>query len=360
VPDPRLAGPADEPALRRLARECPMVGPVAYCLEREPDFFALTRLQGTGAEVAVIDGQEPGTLAAMATRVPVVRRIGGTLRRMSYFADLKVHPHRRDEGHARSLFLLGRERMVRDQTPGYGVVLGGNSALAPILGRGAAGLRFRRIATIRNYAVFSGRRRPLPDGVRVRRATEADPGVLVALWNRVQAARDLAPIWDEAGWLDQVRRTPGLGIERFLIAERAGRPVAFAGCWDARAMKQVRLLGLSPALRWLRRAYNPVAHLRGRPRIPSDGEPIPFAYLTHFCAETAADFRALLSRIQDELASLGCLYLDVSLDARDSLTDALKGMFSTSFELEIYLVTPDAMDPPGLGEGPVYFDASLV
>ena len=43
----RDAAPSDNAALVRLATACPMRGDLTMCMDREPDFFALARLEGS-------------------------------------------------------------------------------------------------------------------------------------------------------------------------------------------------------------------------------------------------------------------------------------------------------------------------
>jgi GNAT superfamily N-acetyltransferase len=366
----READCGDERALRDLAAACPMIGPICYCLEREPDFFTLTNLQGQNAQVGVIDGAEPGTIDAMATSVGVMRRIGGAVRPLRYLADFKVHPRARGRGLAGRLMRRAGDDLARDRIPGFGIVLAGNRAMSPLLARSEAHLRFRPIARLCNHSVLIARsprsrasadaRKHAPAPVAFRRAKRSDAGELVALWNRVQPGRELSPVWDETSWLRQVDATPGLALEQFWIAERGGRPVAFAAAWDASAIKQLRLLSLSRRLRWLRPLYNASARLLGRPRIVADGELVPFVYVTHFCAESADDFRALLARMHDELARSSYLYFDIALDVRDPLVRSLDGFFKTSLAFDLHSITPRGVEPPELGRGPAYFDMALV
>ena len=52
---PRLATDADDAALSALARSVTMRGELSYVLEREPSFLAMTRAQGEGGRVMVVE-----------------------------------------------------------------------------------------------------------------------------------------------------------------------------------------------------------------------------------------------------------------------------------------------------------------
>jgi len=243
----------------------------------------------------------------------------------------------------------------------FGIVLGENRAMAPLLDRKGASLAFRPMARIENHSVFIGRsRKSRPEkDLEVRRARRTDAGELAALWNRVQASRDLSPVWDGPGLARRLNAL-GVGFESLWIAERRGKPVAFAAAWDASGIKQLRLLSLSRGLAWLRPAFNAAARAVGRAAIPRDGDLVSFVYVTHFCAETADDLRALLRRIHDEFIGSPYLYFDLALDVRDPLAAALAGFSKTSVAFDLHWIARRDSDMPDATAAPTYFDMALV
>ena len=64
----RDAAPSDNAALVRLATACPMRGDLTMCMDREPDFFALARLEGERWRVGVVASN--GTVGAAVMRPP--------------------------------------------------------------------------------------------------------------------------------------------------------------------------------------------------------------------------------------------------------------------------------------------------
>jgi hypothetical protein len=94
--------------------------------------------------------------------------------------------------------------------------------------------------------------------------------------------------------------------------------------------------------------------------MPRDGELVRFVYVTHFCAETANDFRALLERIHDDFIGSPYLYFDLALDVRDPLVHAMDGFRKTSLEFDLHWITPRNLVAPDAPATAAYFDMALV
>src|SRR2546422_6673721 len=88
---PRPATSADNGGLLALAAACPMRGELTLCVRREPDFFALNRLQGDRWDVGVVDGGRASVIGcvAIAERLAYVNGVAAPT---AYASDLKVHP----------------------------------------------------------------------------------------------------------------------------------------------------------------------------------------------------------------------------------------------------------------------------
>src|SRR2546430_15750639 len=120
-----------------LAAACPMRGELTLCVRREPDFFALNRLQGDRWDVGVVDAGRAGVIGcvAIAERVAYVNGVAAPT---AYVSDLKVHPafrgRRNGTGRvADALTEYARETLHASglHMPGRGTVLGVNAAMTP-------------------------------------------------------------------------------------------------------------------------------------------------------------------------------------------------------------------------------------
>jgi GNAT superfamily N-acetyltransferase len=359
----REATLADGPRLLALARATPMAGALSYCLEREPDFFALTRLQGDEAHVWVAEAGDE--LVGMGTGIVSRLHVGGRARRAIYLADLKVSPRHRQQGIASRLYQVayeGAARLGAELT--YGLVLGGNRVMDSLHRRLPASIAARRIATVRSHSLFLGGRArpapaPSPSDVRTRRAVAGDLDAMAALWRRVHAARDLVPALGDATRLGARLALPGgIRVEDFLVVERGGAITGFAAVWDPAAVRQVRIVSVGRALAALRGAYNPAARLLGRPRMPDDGGLLRSLYLTYPCVESSHDFEALVESARDAHRAGGALFLEAALDVRDPLAPVLARRFALRVDYHVVAFGWDGA-PPAACAQPVYLDLGL-
>ena len=355
----RWATALDDPALRRLCVRTPMHGPVSYCLEREPEFLALTRLQGDGGgRVAVVD--HDGDIIAMAMMAPFSAWIGGAKQRCAYVGDLKVDPAHRRKGLAgRVVSFLGRELEREGIDRLFFLALAGNPAM-DLIDDSPGHFTVRKLRTIRNHLVPFGAAKQSRSSSVVSRATAESIPEMIAFWNRNQRTRIFAPVLDEETMARWAARLGGMGA--FRLVHRDGRLRGFCAAWDAAGIKQIRLLRLSGRMRLAVAMYNAIATVRGRSRFPPSGSCLRFLYVSHICAESAADLEALLVDLHDEKRTAGYLYFDLALDRDDPLAASLSRFRSMAVDFEIREARMGAQgqDEVVSGGDCAFFDVSLV
>jgi N-acetylglutamate synthase-like GNAT family acetyltransferase len=349
----RWAVPADDPALRRLCRRTPMKGPLSYYLEREPDFFALTRRQGDeGGRVAVV--AEDGDISAMAMIAPHRSWIDARPQLTAYLGDLKVDPDRRHEGLAGLLVRFLQHEIDRLEIErSYFLTLAGNPAFAQV-GSASDGFRLRRIRSITNYIVpFAFNRARMQPGIEIRRASEVDLPEMAALWNDVHRRRTFAPVADA---------TRFGAAEDFLVASKHGSIAGFCAPWDPSALKQIRLLRLSPALRLTASVLNILAAMRQRPAFPSAGECLRTLYVSRICAASADVLASLLGAVWERYHNDAYAYFDLALDRADPLTAAMQRFRSMKVEFDLWeAITAARAHTATLAPNDcAYFDMSFV
>ena len=368
----RPATSADNGGLLALAAACPMRGELTLCVRREPDFFALNRLQGDRWDVGVVDGGRAGVIGcvAIAERLAYVN---GAPAPTAYASDLKVHPafrgRRNGTGRvADALTEYARETLgaIGPHMPVLVTVLGGNAAMAPRL-CGPRGLpRFIRFATIRTFAVplFTLRRLdPLP-GLSVRPAEERDLDEMAALWRAVAPLRQLAPVLGTDDFRRVCAEAPGLALSSYWIARHAaGHLVGFVALWDQQQLKHtvVQRYALRAAL--FRYGFNLVAPLVGSPRLPAPGTPLRYLSAFQVCvpATDPGVLRALLVKAAQAQAGSPYAFCSLGLDVTDPLTSALAGCWAQTTLVHAHVGTPAGpYDGPPLGARPLHFETALV
>jgi GNAT superfamily N-acetyltransferase len=354
----RLATADDNEALLSLALACPMQGDIALAISREPDFFALNRLEGSDWRlgVAEVEGRIVGCVMAAARMTYLHGRVQRTL----YSGDLKVHPAHRRRGVADALteWALGElADLGGPETPTLITVLAGNRAME----RRAS--RYSRFATIRAFSIPLLWARSVPS-MRVDTADESDLDEMVSLWHRVAIGRQFAPSFDPDELKSWIATAAGLSIADYRVArDRNGRIVGFMAWWDQATFKQSRVLRYSPRLAVVRAAINGVAAVTRGIRLPNVGAPLRYRTALHVCvpAERPDVLRALVRESCAELRAQRYAFATIGLDVRDPLCAAMSGLGAQPTDVGAYVLTPTvAYCGPSLEDRPLHYEVALV
>jgi len=362
----RDAVASDNAALVRLAAACPMRGDLTMCVDREPDFFALARLEGERWRVGVAERDEEitGCVAASARTAYV----GGYPTVTGYAGDLKVHPAHRGGDSADAL-----TRFARDTLRGFGgnalptlvTILEGNHSMER-RAIGPRGLpRMTRFASLEVHAIpFLLPRAAWVRGITVDAARHEDLDEMGALWRTVAPHRQFAPALDAERLAAFVDAAPGLRVEDYLVARRAdGRIAGFVALWDQRLLKQLRVLGYSRRLSVARTGINALAHVAGTPRLPEAGSALPSLAALHLCVPHSAPgvLRALLLHAHAMHRGTGRPFFTLALNRRDPLRTALRGMLAQPTYVGAYVTTPAGRWQGHRLDGlPLHFESALV
>jgi GNAT superfamily N-acetyltransferase len=364
----RRATSDDNAALIELAAACPMEGDLVLRIDRAPDFFALNRLQGERWTVGVVDGPNGRPIGCVAT---AERRVWlhGRPAMIVYAGDLKVHPEFRNTRTADALERFVTEiarEAAGDSTPVLLTVLAGNTAMERRTS-GPRGLpRLHRFATLHSFAIPLLWRRGSSEStdIRVEHATDADVDEMADLWRDVAPSRQFSGAFDADSLRRWIDAAPGLCIDDYLLArDRRGRLIAFVGMWDQREMKALRVLRYSPSLSVLRGVVSALAPFVGATPPPPIGQPLHYANAVHLCVppDRADAMRALMLAAYDRLHGTKRVFMNVTLDAREPLVAALRGLLATPTEIHAYTTTASgSWTGAALDDRPLHFETALV
>lgn len=358
----RWATPADNDALVALVRECPMEGEVGLYFDRSPDFFALSRLQGDGAKICVVEATDGRIVGCAALAHYPAMYVDGVPHEVTYACDLRIHPaHRRGFVAKRIHNFLEAHAHEQGLELMFASVMRGNQAMSPVL-QGKAGLvPYHPLATVRNYTVQFLLPRRSPRGIEVRRATADDVPAMRELWTRRMSALQFAPVPAEPLHTEAGLGASGPGIEAHFVALRDGQLTGSLLCWDQRTFKRLRVLSYGPRLQRMRRWFNPIARLVGRTPLPDPGSVMPYFYAVRPCAESVADLRALYVAVHNSFLKGGYVFFSTMFDVRDPMAAALKGFTTEHVDIDLFLIDPARKwQNNRFGERICYFDPSMV
>jgi GNAT superfamily N-acetyltransferase len=361
----RAAQPSDNAGLVALAAASPMEAGLTICVRRDPDFFALTSIEGQRSQVGVAQdrwGDVVGCIG-VAERLAFVR---GAARRTAYIGDLKVHPRHRGLGVADELTRYARDvcRAMQggDDMPCLVTALQGNRDMERRV-RGPRGLpELHRFATVLSYTIplflprFGGR----SGAYAVRRACEDDRDEMGCIWRVAARAHQFGPVTDPADVM-----APGLSIDDYWLVHHAvtGRLAGFLACWDQHSFKRTHVERYDLRTGALRRVLNVAAPLVGGLRLPPEGAALRqlAAFQVAVQGSDPAVLHALLERAYADARARGYVALTIGLDVRDPLVDALDGFMAIPTPLQAYVTTPAGRyRGPDLGERPLHFETALV
>jgi predicted N-acetyltransferase YhbS len=333
----RLATEADNEQLLALTRACPMEGSISLCTERDPNFFALTELQGDPTYVAVAEDGE-GRIIGCASLAFRRVYLDGRETPCLYAGDLKVAPGARGSAVVYRLHEL-LDKAVRELPVdlGYTSILVGNSAAEALAGSRRGMPLYRPLGRVRICALVGaslGRRQP--NGVTP--ATHDDLPELVALLNGFNAGHNFAPVWTESE-LAHVLEAPGLTLDCFHIAREGGRIVGALAAWDQCAFQRTRVLAYPRSLALYRALRDLAAFVRGGPRLARSGDVLRQLSITHIAVEGSdpAVLRRLLASVWRQ--SGGRFVLTFGLAEGHALLDGLVGFRVRSFPTVVYALT---------------------
>ena len=357
---------SDDEALRAIAASCPMEGDITLRVTREPDFFALNRLEGQEWRVGVAesDGRVVGCVMAAERRA----YLHGGERRTLYAGDLKVHPRMRGAGVADVLSQWVR-RALGDMggvnAPILLTILAGNTAMERrTSGRGGMP-NFLRFATIRAFSIpLLFPRRFTETRLRVSVATLRDIEEMVQLWERVAPTRQLAPVFTADTLERWIAGAPGVDISSYRLARDAtGRLVGFIAWWDQTRFKQAHVLRYSPRLHAARAVLNGMASVTSGVRLPDAGAALRYCTAFHLCVpgDSPDVLRALVRSSYAELRAARYAFATIGLDERDPLCTALGGLFAQPTDVHAYVCTAGGdYAGPSLADRPLHYEIALV
>lgn len=331
------ANRADDPEIRRLLRENPMVGKISLSLEREPDYFADTGFPGEAKQTII--ARENGRLVCVGSCSIRNRFINGKPSRVGYLGGLRL-----EVSHAGRFDILRRGyeffRELQIATPAdfyFTSIASDNERARSLLERGLRGMpQYEFIGEFVTVLLSTGGK--TSHGIESR-SSPFTLNEISGCLNEHNSSFQLAPVWTHDGLASL--EVLGLGTDNFRII-RKGRSI-FAGIalWDQRMFKQTVIRGYNPSLKFLRPTYNLTAHLFGQPRLPAVGAGISNAFVSHVFGDAAQPdtLIELISELHGIARQRGIEMLTLGFAANDPRLETICRNFRhQKYRSRIYIV----------------------
>jgi GNAT superfamily N-acetyltransferase len=363
--DVRTLDRSHGPALLELTRACPIQADFTFLFARDPDFFAWPD--------AVFDRYEyrgilEGNRLVAAGLVAVVNGVTGYGRDLyAYGGDLRVLPGARGRGAGTSIIRDFVARPPEGPDAGYVLVKDGNAAGMRMVDRGdgQGALPGQDLGPLLAMSIPLVRRVRGPGVCQVRRARPGDVEQLAATYARTLAHRPFAPVLTADRIVQDAVRIPGMGLDRYFVALRAGRLVGALAAWDERALRRTVILRYALRGQLQRAAFWAASRaFRAGARMPRPGEPLHNLTVSRLAVQdddpgVLAD---LLAAVTAEHAGDGHHLLALGLPGGDPLLPGLRGFMAIPFTSRVFGVR--AKDPglPALppSMGRPYLDLALI
>ena len=349
-----LATQHDDPELRRLLRENPFAGSISLSLEREPDYFLASAIEGAFHETLVVRDTKTNQLVGIGDRSARPLYVNGEIKDVGYFSGLRVDSKYR-HGLALARFLgkgwEGQREQHKDGRAKFylmSIVSDNNPAQRLLDSKLPHYPRLHRHTHMYTYAIHPARTFPSlraaalwrrsnlsiasgEEQIKITRATADSIPAIVDCLHRNGMRRQLAPHWTEETLLSPL--TPGLSISNFFLAQSGPRIRGCLALWDQQACKQTVVRGYSGSMARFRKIMNLFTPL------PEPGTRLNqcFACFLAVDDDDPQIFAALLRAVHDEAARLRYDYFLLGLTKDSPFHSIVKTYRPIAYESDIYL-----------------------
>ncbi|MCK5689690.1 hypothetical protein KAI87_10495 [Myxococcota bacterium] len=340
----RLASPDDEAELRRILRETPMAGQISLSLEREPDYFLASSIEGECSQSMIAARKEDGAILGLAHRSVRRAYLNGKESPLGYLSQARVLPtHRATLSFIKAGYKMSSILHRDERTELYiSTVVEDNRVARRLFERSWEGKPdYHQKARILTYSLPLFRLRPVPvlDGVVIERAAESDLGDIAACLRRNHSRYQFAPVFRAEDLRDE-KITRGLSATDFLVARRDGEVVGTLALWDQSGFKQSVARGYDGLLGRALPSINGAAKLMKWPRLPEPGEPFSNIYFSMIAVdEDCRDiFKALLYTGLNQARDSGQLFATLGFAEGHPFAPLLKALIHIEYRSILYLV----------------------
>ena len=349
----RAATDDDNAQILELMADVPMAGGLVLATRRDPDFFALYRMQRGRQALWVFDAEDGGALKGMGGFLVRDGFLDGAPTRVGYLGDLRTRGLARERLAFPQIYAHLFDRTVAETGCEHfltGVLADNVSAIRAL---SSTTTKSSRRTTQPHYHLlhrfdmanvhFVGRLpRRRPTGLSVRTATVDDIPAITALLAADHRARAFGWRFDDGEFDHRLAHWPGFSLEQtFCAFADDGRLVGVTTCWDAAAVKRYRVLRYAGQMVTVKRALDVVARVSGCAPLPDPGHDFRYLYLTNLSIldNHPAVMQAIVDAIYARFARAGYHFLAFPLYDGDPLARGTRGYVVRRVPFHLYAVT---------------------
>jgi hypothetical protein len=337
-----LASEKDDSELRRLLRESPFEGSISLSLEREPNYFLASAIEGPFHETLVVRDLQTREILGIGDRSVRPLYVNGEIKDVGYFSGLRANrKYPLGLGVARFLakgFEGQRERHKDGRTKFYlmSIVSDNNPAKRLLDSKLSHYPRLYPHTRMFTYAVHPARPKKEPK-IKITRGTSDLIPAIVDCLHRSGMRHQFAPHWTEQTLLSPL--TPGLSISNFFLAQSGSRVRGCLALWDQQTCKQTVVRGYKGNIARYRKLVNLLSPLGFWAPLPEPGTRLNqcFACLLAVDDDDPEIFSALLRALYNETARLKYDYFLLGLAEDNPFHSIVKTYRPIVYESDIYL-----------------------
>jgi GNAT superfamily N-acetyltransferase len=337
----REAALDDNQRLIELVRRCPIKGSVQVILDRHPDYFAMTRMQGDRSYIYVAENMQ-GELVGSVAFVERTEYQAQQAFKVLHFSDLRTDPAYRRTRIAAKFIEIYRQKLLEEGYHyGMAEILEGN--VAPVKAQRLLG---EGINVVPRGAMDLYQLLPLwpyrsSQHYRTRTATPEDvPRIADLLQQCYRHVSGIPPFTVE--WLERAtQQHASFGVGDIWLAEnQTGELLACVATWDQKGLRKTIATRFSRSMRIVVRILALLGLVWRLPPTPVEGEPLRYLYLRWPASRPGQGpaLNALIKRVMREVRSRGeHQFVAVGFHEKDRLRTCLRGIVRIKSRIHLYM-----------------------
>ncbi len=336
----RLAGEADDGALRAVIRQTSMSGNISIAFVREPSFFTAERLGSIKQQTLICEDQETGKIVGVGDRSIRKVYVDGEPKAVGYLGSLRLLSEARG-----GTALVRGYRYLRDlHSDGevsyyFTTILDENLAARQILESGRAGMpRYVPVGLFATYLIPLRKKRSMVSRMEVVRCN-GELSQVHKCFQQWNGRHQFSPVYAVEEMTDS-DLLPAFSTENLYVCKNRHEVIGTLAVWDQQSFKQTVVTGYSVGMKVVRPFYNGFAIMRGRPLLPQVGSNIRSVYA---CFVSSKDdnpevFGSLAEKACADWSGRGYDYLLIGLSEESKLGAVARRLAVRELKSKVYLV----------------------